>query len=104
MLFDHCVPRPLGPLLIGHTVQTTYRMGWADKGNGELLSLAATAFEVFVTTDRRMKSQQNLSTLPIPVVVLLAVSSDVDALKPLVPELLRVLGEDLRCRVYAVGI
>ncbi len=33
--------------------------------NGELLALAATRFEVFVTMDQNIEFQQNLATLPI---------------------------------------
>ena len=45
-------------------------MGWTTIKNGELLSLAAKSFDVFVTVDRNLSFQQNLPALSIAVVVL----------------------------------
>ena len=43
--------------------------------NGELIAAAeATGFDVFVTTDRNLKYQQNLSARSITIVVLLTTS------------------------------
>lgn len=47
-------------------------MGWIATKNGELLALAASSFDVFVTVDRNLSFQQNLETLPIAVIVLAA--------------------------------
>ena len=48
-------------------------------------------FDVFLTVDRHLAFQQNLSTFRIAVVAIRAVSNDIDDLRPLVPELLLVL-------------
>jgi hypothetical protein len=63
-------------------------MGWSTIKNGELLALAAKAFDVFVTVDRKLPSQQNLSVLAIAVVVLRARTNRLADLRPLVPNLL----------------
>jgi hypothetical protein len=47
-------------------------MGWRSIRNGELLALAASRFEVFVTVDRNLSFQQNLDALPLTIVVLRA--------------------------------
>lgn len=103
VLFDHCVPRPLAHLLPGHEVRTTYRMGWADRSNGDLLALASEHFDVLVTTDRRMQNQQNVGSIPIAVVVLVAVTNTIEDLSPLAPEILRLLGAGLQRKVYVVA-
>jgi hypothetical protein len=36
-------------------------MGWASRRNGELLGLAEREFDVFLTVDRKLQYQQNLS-------------------------------------------
>lgn len=36
----------------GHDVKTARQMGWLSIKNGELLTLAAKEFDVFVTVDR----------------------------------------------------
>jgi hypothetical protein len=47
--------------------------------------------DVVVTADQNIEFQQNLSTLPIAVVILVADTNRIESLERLVPELLRVL-------------
>jgi hypothetical protein len=49
-------------------------MGWSGVKNGKLLALAADEFDAFVTVDKNMPYQQNLTTLPVAVIVLDAAS------------------------------
>jgi hypothetical protein len=66
-------------------------MGWATKRNGELLALAVGEFDVFLTADRNLSYQQDLSSFDIAVVVLIARSNRLDDLRPLVPRVLEIL-------------
>jgi hypothetical protein len=66
-------------------------MGWAGKRNGELLALAVGQFEVFLTADRNLSYQQDLSSFDIAVVVLVARSNRFEDLRPLAPRVLEVL-------------
>jgi hypothetical protein len=50
-------------------------MGWASKTNGELLALASAEFDVFLTSDRNLSHQQNLSAFDIAVIVLVVAST-----------------------------
>ena len=61
VLLDECVDWRLARDIVGHDVKTARQMGWASIKNGELLALAAEQFDVFVTVDRNLSSQQNLS-------------------------------------------
>jgi len=71
VLFDHGTPAPLIPFLEGHTVTKANEMGWERLVNGELLKAAEEAgFEVLLTTDKNMSSQQNLKARTIAIVVL----------------------------------
>jgi len=71
ILFDQGTPEPLIPFLQGHAITTAKDAGWDRLVNGELLKAAETAgFEVLVTTDKNMVSQQNLKTRTIAIVVL----------------------------------
>ncbi len=50
---------------------TVYDMGWAFKQNGELLKLINLEnFDVFLTADRNIEYQQNLSILNFKLVIL----------------------------------
>jgi len=91
VLLDESLPRPLGRLLVGHAVRTVGQAGWASFKNGDLLRLASTEFDVLITADQNIEFQQNLETLPLAVVVLLADSNRLEALEPLVPQILLAL-------------
>jgi len=62
IFFDHGTPAPLRPFLKDHTVKKTKDLGWDALSNGELLRAAEEAtFEVFLTTDKDIRYQQNLT-------------------------------------------
>ena len=71
ILFDHGTPAGLARALSLHTVTTAQARGWDRLSNGALLSVAEEAgFDLLITTDRRIKYQQNLSGRKIAIVVL----------------------------------
>jgi predicted nuclease of predicted toxin-antitoxin system len=88
VLLDECVDWRLSREIAGHVVKTTRQMEWTSLTNGELLALAARHFDVFVTVDQNLASQQNLTRLPMAVVVLRAKTNRLADLVPLVPSLL----------------
>lgn len=91
VLLDECVDRRLSRDIAGHEVRTARDMGWTTIRNGELLALAATSFDAFVTVDRNLSFQQNLENYPIRVLVLRTTSNRLVDLKPLIPALLAAL-------------
>ena len=91
ILLDEDLPRRLGTLLTGRESATVPKSGWSGVKNGKLLALAATKFDVFLTMDQNIEFQQNLSTLPIAILVIEALSNRLEHLEPLVPEMLREL-------------
>ena len=71
ILFDHGTPKGLVRALSGHTVHTAQTKGWDRLSNGALLDAAEEAgFELLLTTDRRIRYQQNLRVRRIALVVL----------------------------------
>jgi len=71
ILFDHGTPRGISRFLSGHTVTQARQRGWDTLSNGDLLAEAERAgFDVFVTADKNIQYQQNLSGRKIAVVVL----------------------------------
>jgi len=91
ILLDECVDWRLARDLAGHDVKTAREMGWAAIKNGELLALASAEFDAFVTVDRNLSFQQNLSSRTIAVVVLRARSNRLADLRPLVAKLMAAL-------------
>src|SRR3984893_15200340 len=71
VLFDQATPVPIRTCLIGHTVRTAAQEHWDTLQNGDLLTVAEHAgFEVFLTTDKNMRYQQNMTGRTIAVVVI----------------------------------
>lgn len=89
ILLDECVDRRLARDLAEHSVITVPRRGWAGIKNGDLLALAEKEFDVFITVDRKISTQQDLTKFRIPVLLLRARTNRLQDICPLVPELLK---------------
>ena len=87
LLLDESVPARLKLHLPNHSVRTVVEMAWQGIRNGELLALAAVEFDAFLTVDKNLQHQQNLTKLPIAVVLLDAHSIELPVLLPLLPQL-----------------
>jgi hypothetical protein len=71
ILLDHSTPAPLRYALKGHVVVEAVERGWERLVNGALLEAAeAEGFEVFVTADKNIRYQQNLTGRKIAIVTL----------------------------------
>ena len=90
VLLDECTPRVVKNRLPAHKISTVQEMGWAGIKNGELLTLAEQQFEVFVTTDKNLRYQQNLSRRKLAFILL--PSNQVPVVESLIPALEAALG------------
>ena len=102
LLLDESVPMQLRSLLVGHDVWTVRHMGWSSKSNGELLALARDEFDAFITLDKNLEHQQNMTEADIPVILLIARRSRIDYLEPLVPRMLESLQSLKRGQVIRI--
>ena len=91
VLLDECVPRKLRRELAEHEVLSVTERGWSGIENGELLALAESEFDVFLTVDQNLKYQQNLKAFNIGIVVLVARTNRLRTLLPLMPEVRKAL-------------
>lgn len=103
VLLDECVDGRLAQDIQGHDVTTEPQAGWAGLTNGELLARAQHEFDAFITVDRNLPFQQDLSR-SIAVVVLRAGSNRVRDLRDLIPQLLAALSIAKPGEVTWVGI
>ena len=93
VLLDECLPKKLKrEISDDRTIVTVPEQGWASKKNGELLKLAASEFDVFITIDNNLSAQQNLTRIDLAVIVLSAPNNRLETLKPLVPIIKEVIG------------
>ena len=73
ILIDECVPRQIMRFFdVGEDNQafTVQEIGWSGIKNGELIKRAEKEFDIFITSDRNMRYQQNLSDRQIIIIEL----------------------------------
>jgi hypothetical protein len=103
VLLDHNVTRKLRACLPGHEVRTAREMAWERLRNGALLQAAADGgFDAFVTVDKNMEYERNLSRLALPVVVLNVPSNALPSLTPTLPALQQLLAAALDPALYVI--
>lgn len=92
ILLDESVPAGLVELLPDFDVSTVRKQWWNGLQNGVLLRAAVEAgFEVLITFDRSIPSQQNLQAIGIAVVTISGVHNNVVAVRPLIPQIVAAL-------------
>jgi hypothetical protein len=70
IILDECTPRIVKKRLPHFGIRTVQEMGWAGVKNGALLNLVEGQFDVFITTDKNIRYQQNLSGRKLAFIVL----------------------------------
>ena len=105
LLLDESIPRRLAGFFPNRfSISTVAEMGWSGTANGALLRLAAEQqFRALITADRGIAYQQNPSTLPIAVVVMVAHRTRLNDLAPLVPSVVELLEKEREIGVYHVA-
>ncbi|HEY6349867.1 MAG TPA: DUF5615 family PIN-like protein [Candidatus Angelobacter sp.] len=102
---DECAPRDLKFSLeaSGFECLTVQEIGLSGKKNGELLALAENKFDVFLTLDKNIQYQQNLTNRRIAVLLIGARSNDMDDIRPHLPACLAALQAIQAGQVVRVG-
>ena len=91
ILLDECLPRSFRNELPDYEVRTVAGMKWSGITNGKLLRLAEAEFDVFITIDKNMPHQQNLSSSKLGIIVMNCISNRIEDLRPLSLAVLELL-------------
>jgi predicted nuclease of predicted toxin-antitoxin system len=92
LLLDECVPARLKREFTSHEVFTIEGAGFKGLKNGALLKRASEEnFRVLITVDKNIQYQQNISALPIAVILLSAGTNRIESLSPLIPDALEAI-------------
>ncbi len=102
VFLDPCLPKRLRLFLPGQQVTTARELRWEQIANGKLLSLVEGQFDVFLTIDKGIKYQQNMTGRTIAVIALRAVNNRIETLIPLMPRVLALLPTVEPGQVYIV--
>ncbi len=96
LLLDENLPKQLLKDFPEHEVSTIQQKGWGGKSNGELLKLMLESdVEVFLTADKNLQHQQNFTKYPIPVLVIHVFRLNYNQIKPLLPQIKKLLETSL---------
>ncbi len=85
IIIDECVPNIVKRDLPAKQIVSVQSKGWSGIKNGELLKLVAAEFDVFITSDKNLRHQQNLSAIDLSIILL--PSNQVPVVKALLPRL-----------------
>ncbi|NJM70448.1 MAG: DUF5615 family PIN-like protein [Scytonema sp. RU_4_4] len=70
IILDENLPRALKRYLSVSEVTTVQEQGWAGVKNGELMARIDGVYDVFLTSDKNLKYQQNLTERKIAIIEL----------------------------------
>lgn len=90
ILLDEGVPDIIQKRLSSFSIFSVKEMGWRGVKNGVLLDLMAGQFQILITTDKSIPSQQNLEKRQISIVVL--PTNDVPSVIALLPQIEEAIG------------
>lgn len=92
ILLDECLPVRLKKLLYEYEVYSVSEMRWKSLKNGKLLSVAVeNNFDIILTFDKKLESQQNLKSFNISVVVFEVNRNKIELIFPLIPKFKEML-------------
>jgi hypothetical protein len=106
ILLDENLPKKLKLDFAGqHSVSSVREMEWLGKKNGELLGLMVlSGFDAFVTIDKNLRHQQNISRFPIMIFVLDSPNNRIDTLQPYIKKLNELLDMPSTSQVTVVSL
>lgn len=70
IILDENLPRALKRYLLSYQVTTVQEQGWAGLKNGELIEKIDGVYDIFITCDKNLRYQQNLSKREIAIIEL----------------------------------
>ncbi len=88
-----------------HEVYTVRDLKWKGKKNGELLELMTlNGFNAFVTIDKNLSKQQNISRFPLTVFVLNAPNNKIETLRPYIAKLIEAVDAAIEPGVFEINL
>lgn len=83
VILDECLPRKLKRIVGDNMVETAHEAGLAGLKNGALLEAIHDRYDVFVTVDKALRDQHNVSALSFGIVLIRVPSNAIEDLFPL---------------------
>jgi len=83
ILLDECVPPRLKKAFPGHAVQSVTETEWRTSKDGPLLSFAQKHFDVLVTVDRKLATQNDLTKFRLGFIIARVPNNRLEGFEPI---------------------
>lgn len=104
ILLDECVSRKLKRLILAHEVFTVAELGFNGLKNGALLTQAVKdGFDILLTIDKNISSQQHIQDYEITLVIFDVYRSNLKYLEALIPTFEERISEFQKGQSYVIG-
>lgn len=88
-----------------YNVKSVKDMNWEGVRNGKLLQLAIeNNFQIFVTMDKHLETQQNLDKFDIKIILLTANNNRVDTITQFIPKIKSILENDFENKFTEINL
>ncbi len=107
ILLDENIPKRLKFRLleVESDVFTAKDMDWLSVKNGKLLALAVeNRFDIFVTTDKNIPFQHNISQIDLAFIVLNVSNLKYEFIQPLLPQIFMLIPDAAKGQVYSLHV
>jgi predicted nuclease of predicted toxin-antitoxin system len=95
VLLDENLPKRLFYRLLdnGFAVESVRSMGWLSLKNGKLIKKTVeSGFDIFLTSDKKMQFEHNISKIPLAIVILDVKNLNYQtSIQPLLPQIIDIL-------------
>ena len=97
ILLDENLPIKLKSYITkDHDIRTVHEMNWSGLKNGDLLNLlVVNKFDIFITGDKNIKFQQNITKLNVSIILLDFPNLRIDTLKKSIKRVNNLLNKKL---------
>ena len=103
ILLDECITKKIKKHLLNLDVTTVSERGWSGIKNGKLMNLCIEhQIDIFLTIDKNIMYQQNLSNLEITIVILNTPSSKSEIIKEYLPNFISLMNTFEKSRAYII--
>ena len=103
ILLDECITKKIKKHLLNLDVTTVSETGWSGIKNGKLMKLCIEhQIDIFLTIDKNIMYQQNLSNLEITIVILNTPSSKSEIIKEYLPNFILLMNAFEKSRAYII--
>lgn len=105
ILLDECITKKLKAFLSEYDCSTVSELQWNGTRNGKLMAKCVEyGFDLLITIDKNLSSQNNVSKFELIIIVLDSPSSKIEYLKEFIPQIKKDMSDYTKGNSYAISL